>query len=658
MAETDKNMTLTTVVFGDEVYNLAYIPSKDSLIVETKARYIEKLLMLKQFGNEDIVILGKLVQLAYFGVIRYKDLQIEVRPALNTVSDLCDDIIHTLNKVKRSLHGALIRIQTVYEYIENSYERNAMQALQELQTLSQNLLKRLQKDSNLLSQNSRQKKELFLKVRHIAEKEKQVVVDEGQKKMEQLSASKIEKCMCEFLIKKSNKTIAKQKSQIVDFKNKIDTIIKGKASIETEFKNELEKANKKHEEKMNKLKAKYDSNSEKLIKDFKKKPKKSNSTGTKTSVPHEKFAAEVHCNKSDEKLRQENKQSQLPVDEDKSALQINHPVQSIHHKDINSTDHNTQCTIAEGYTQTEAIQTPAKTENTENFQQSTLNSIKTKDDKLETKECAPMDTAVSQVEKSDSVEVVSTKEGQLNEKQIMAHDGSTPSNDKDSADTNVVKRKEKTLEQQQEALLQEHLNNMKQLELEAQKSKENMQKKYQNKLKGLDVKLEKLNQQLTTSENLIKENEQKLIENQQKQLELVKIISEKTKLQGLNNESKKHISNVIAALYTIGSIMKKFENFFRDLTALCHKLFNNQTISTQIKYLQGEVWKSNAFKVDMLFYSGNCVAFTSVCTTTVEFIIKAQEEIYQNVCKDLTEEETIRLVQELAPIVLPQIELD
>ena len=662
MAETYKDMI--TVVFGERAYNLIYVPSNDCPVVEEKAKYIEDQLSLIQFGNEDILKLGELVQLAYFGVVGHTVLQGEVRPALNIVSDLCDDIIHTLNGVKRSLHGAIIRIQTVYEYLDNSHETNALQVLKELQPISQTLLQ----DSFSLSQKCFEKKNCFLKVHHAVEEKKQVVVDEAQKQKEQLSASIIEKFTCEILIKRSNKLISKENSQIIGFKKQKSKIIKDKEKVETKCKKELDSASKKHEEKLSNLKSKYDSSKAKSIKDSKKRQKKCDaqkfdSRENVSAAACMKSIRDQH-NEVNEKLIQEKQYSPL-VDENKGKPNENEisedhqPTQSNYHQETNKTipldtdtvDANNASTVEltmslsfnSSETQLTAVETKDRLQDTQKLQGSTLHS----DHDEKAKDCGLMDTTKLQVE------VVSTEK--VSEKQEVVNDSKSPTvnNQENKVDSTAVtknaatKGKEKTLEEQQEALLQEYLNN-----------KQKIENKYQVETEKLDGKLEKLNQQLAASEEVIKDNNQKIKDIRQKIPELTKIIAEKEKVKDFIGTSLECICHVIAALYTVGSIIKKLGNFLRDFAKLCCQLLDDETLLMQIEHLQNEIWKSNTFKLVMLNYYGNCVAFTNMCNTAVEYITKAQEEVYQNVCKDLTTDEAFKLVQKNAPIILPQVELD
>ena len=155
-------------------------------MVERKTEYLENYLGLEQFGKEEILRLGQLVQFAYFLVAGQADLQIKVRPALNIVSDLRDDVIHMLNGCTRSFHGALIKIQTAYEYLDKSAEPNALQILKNMEPISENL----STASNLLSQKCSNQAEYLLQVHHIVEKEKQVVEDEARKQKMKLFDTK------------------------------------------------------------------------------------------------------------------------------------------------------------------------------------------------------------------------------------------------------------------------------------------------------------------------------------------------------------------------------------------------------------------------------------------------------------------------------------
>ena len=686
MAEANTDMV--TVFFGERKYNLIYVPSKDCPVVEEKAKYIENQLNLKQFGSEDILKLGELVQLAYFGVVGHTGLQSEVRPALNVLSDLCDEIIHTLNMVKRSLHGAVIRIQTVYEYLDNSYETNALQTLKELQPISQKLLH----DSDSLTQMCFEKKNFFLKVRHNAEEKKQIVVDEAQKQKKKLSASRIEKFTCEILIKRSNKIISKETKQITSFKEQIIKINAEKAKCDDKCKDELDSASKKYKEKLGNLKSKHDSSNAKLIKDSKKRQKRCDSSAidskVKASADSSKIDGKVkasadssaidsrakasaECIKSadqhnevDDKLTEPKQCSPLGDENKEKPNEIisedHHLIQSNYHKKINrnvpqDTDvvnanyagiagHDIGLSLNVSDTQLTAVEGEDRLQNTQTLQESTLHCNVPENDNVKAKDCEIMGAPKFRVESSEDVKVVSTK--QVNDSKSLA------SNQENKSDSTAISKKpikgnNKTYEEQQEALLQEY-----------DKNKQGIEQKYKKETEKLDAKLEKLNKQLATSEKAIKDNEQKIKDIQQKIPELTKIIADKAKVDDYNSTSIECICHVIAALYTVGSIIKKLGNFLRDFTKLCNQLFNDETLPAQIDKLQNDIWKSNTFKIVILNYYGNCIAFTSMCNTAVEYITKAQEEVYQNVCKELSTDEAFQLVQKKAPVVLPQIELD
>ena len=665
MAETQQNMI--SIIYNETVYSLLYIPTKDSQVVEEKMKHIENQINLDQFCKESIINLGGLVQLAYFGVVGHASLQREVRPALGDVNDLCDSIIQALNGVKRSLHGALIRIQTAYEYLENSSEANALQMLNGLKII----VEKLSLGCNSPAKQCYKKAELLLQIHHETEKRKEIVEDEARKQENELMNIKTEKSKCQIFITKSKDIVSKENKKINECNKSIEKVSKEKTKRDEKYKKDLENATNKCEKELSKLKSKYDSKLAKLIENFQKKQKKLD-----TEVEKHKKAS-GSCRKStDEKLMQgESSKHDHFVDEyqGKNTCQLNKKQISKDHQSIQSSDPketkktNGTDIVQMNYTcSAENVEVSSLSVNDSTEPQLIAAEAKNKpEDMQRPQEASSHLTAIENKNKDtptplsqhESTKASSKKEETVNEAEKAMTKGNETSstaisNVKDSK--SAMKEKELALEEQKEALLQEYVNNKQRIE----KAKTDIQTKYQADIEKLDKQLEKYNQQITTSKTMIKDNEQTINEYEQKIPELEKNIAEKEKVTVLNNTSIKCIGYAIEALYNIGSIMKQLGNFLEDFTALCHQL-NDCTLFKQIEYLQNrkELWKSSAFKLVMLNCYGNYVAFTSICTTAVECITKAQEEVYQNVSKNLSRDEAFKLVQEEAPKTLPQVKL-
>lgn len=674
MAETRKNFI--TVIYNETIYHLPKVPSEDSLVVKEKAESLKNQLNLKQLCDKDIKQLGGLVQLAYFGVVGHAKLQSEVRPALANVSDLCDNMIQTLNGLKRCLHGVIIRIQTVYEYLEISSETNALKILKKVEEL-QPIPEELIQNSKSLSQNCWKKAEHLLTVRHTAEQEKQVAVDEEKKEKEQISVIKIEKAACEFLIKKSHKIISQETKKIAGYNKNKSKISDDKTQCEIKYKNDLKNASKKCTEQLNNLKSKYDSSNAKLIKDSKKMRKKhdasveinSEITWAASATSATSTRNKDQHNEAEDQLMQESKEWRHVDDEkpekNKSSVnkeQISKGHQSTQISDQKETNKNITCDtdiVHENYTSTIEHTKSLSVSTNDDFEQETVAAMP----KLHETSLLENNDTDKTTSQDENIKVASTKENQVSEKQKVVTgqkeiDLTAISSSKGIKNRRKGKEQNISVEEQKEALLQEYLQNKQQVEVKTQNIKTDIQNKYQSEIKKLDEKFEKLNQQVMASETAITDHKQKIKELQQKIPELSTIINEKVKVNSLNSTSIDCICHTIAALFTVGSIMTKLGNFLKDFTANCCQL-NDKNLFRQIRFLQknNELWKSNTFKLTILHCYGNYVAFTNICITVIKCITEAQEEVYQNVCKDLSRDEAFKLVQQSAPNLVHQFEL-
>ena len=594
MAEACEDM-VTVVIYEKTTYNLVYIPSQNSLIVEEKTKYLENYLCLEQFGKEDILRLGQLIHLAYFGVAGQADLQIKVRPGLSTVSDLCDDVIHMLNGCKRSFHGAVIKIQTAYEYLDKSAESNALQMLKSMEPISQNL----STASKSLSQKCSEQAEYLLQVHHVVEKEKETVEDEVRKQKMQLSDNKKEKHKCEIQIKRSTKAISQHDKKIASYKKSISSTLEKKAKCIKQYEKDITNANNKCEKQLSILKRKFESSCVKASEDSNHAKPSAHNKDKK--VDHKLMEIESSCQDHLVKEHQghscdmqisvgqksmhcsENKESKLKIPCDADTVEISR-AQNTMRQFFNTNDNSEFETISEA--NEDLKDTPNLASHSE--------VIKTK----------IIGTPHSQAQKDN--------------KSIKA----------------------------EEASLQEYMSKKHQIELQTKVAKEDIQNKHQIRIKKLDEQLESLDQQLTTSNTEIKENEQKIKDNQEKFTKLFESIAEMTKTIELNDASIECISYTITALYTIGSIMKKLGNFLKEFASLCCQL-NECILFKQINYLQNkkELWKSNTFKREMLYCYRDYIAFINISTTAIKYITQAQEEVYHNVSKDLSRDEVLKLVQ-------------
>ena len=246
---------MVTVIYKEATYNLIYIPSKNSLVVEEKTKYLENYLCLEQFGEEEILRLGQLVQLAYFGASGQADLQVKVRSALSTVSDLFDNVMHMLNGCKRSFFGALTKLQAAYEYLDMLAEANALQMLKNMEPIS----KKLSTVSNSLSQTCSKQAEDLLKVHHIAEKEKQTVEDEARKHKMQLSNNKKETYKCQIQIKISTKIISQHNKRMASYKRSMTSISVNKDKHMKQYEKDLKNVTNKSENQLSILKHQFES---------------------------------------------------------------------------------------------------------------------------------------------------------------------------------------------------------------------------------------------------------------------------------------------------------------------------------------------------------------------------------------------------------------
>ena len=629
MAEVCNN-NMVTIVYKETIYNLIYIPSKSSLVVERKTEYLENYLGLEQFGKEEILRLGQLVQLAYFLVADQADLQIKVRSALNIVSDLCDDIIHMLNGCKRSFRGALIKIQTAYEYLDKSAEPNALQILKNMEPISENL----STASNLLSQKCSNQAEYLLQVHHIAEKEKQVVENEVRKQKMKLFDAKKEKHKCEIQIKRSTETITKHNKKIVNYKNSMSNVLEKKEKFKKQYEKDIENTSKKCESQLSKLKRQFESSCAKSSKDSKVSQKKCAPYTGNSSVEgvHVKSSRTIQEKKVDHKLMQ-----------DKSSCQ-DHPIHSENKEPNLKTPCDTGVVEMNYTTSAKDTKRPSfnKTDNSElNMDKKELEDspmLQVTSHSIVT-ETNIMGTPQPQAQKDDeSIKVASAKDKNASGELKTTIDNNEVGSTIASGTANKISA--------EEANLQKYQSEKEQIELQTMNAKEAILVKYQDKIKKLDEQLKKLDQQLKSSCILIDENEQKKKDNNKKLAELSEGIAEMNEIKESNDKSIECISYTIAALYTIGSIIKKLGNFLREFASLCCQL-NEISLFKQIKYLQNNkaLWKSNTFKREVLYCYGDYLGFTDICTTAVKYITQAQEEVYDNVSKDLSSDEVLKLLQ-------------
>ena len=123
------------VKYGEKSYCRSNIPSKgDDVVAVVNKENEGQLLRLHQLGS-DLSSLQRFVRIAYFGVTGRSDLQTKVQTNLRSVFELCHDTAHTLNDFKCNSHEALKSLQTVYRYLCEAMEEQALEMLLHLQEM-------------------------------------------------------------------------------------------------------------------------------------------------------------------------------------------------------------------------------------------------------------------------------------------------------------------------------------------------------------------------------------------------------------------------------------------------------------------------------------------------------------------------------------------
>ena len=131
------------VVIGDDdvEYSLLKGPDEESMYVKEAHKILSENLQIKELAS-DLTNVGKLILIAYCGVMGHLELEMKVRDRLHSVVKLCDDTVHTLNEFNRASNNAIANMATAYDYLVDGFEDIALETLQDVAKISKAMEKK------------------------------------------------------------------------------------------------------------------------------------------------------------------------------------------------------------------------------------------------------------------------------------------------------------------------------------------------------------------------------------------------------------------------------------------------------------------------------------------------------------------------------------
>ena len=134
----DANFLVVVSDDGTE-YNLTKPPAVESkFVVEAQSRLTETLQISELAA--DLSNVGKLLLMAYCGVIGQADLEIKIRERFYSITNLCDETVFTLNEFNRASDKAIEIMITAYNYLLEGFEDLAFDMLQDVSQLSKSMV--------------------------------------------------------------------------------------------------------------------------------------------------------------------------------------------------------------------------------------------------------------------------------------------------------------------------------------------------------------------------------------------------------------------------------------------------------------------------------------------------------------------------------------
>ena len=120
--QSDDSSKALVVVGEDGVeYSLLKGPNETSVYVKDAHKALTESLQISELSL-DLTNVGKLILMAYCGVMGHLRLEMKVRDRLHSVVKLCDDTVHTLNEFSRASNNAITNMATAYEYLVDGFE--------------------------------------------------------------------------------------------------------------------------------------------------------------------------------------------------------------------------------------------------------------------------------------------------------------------------------------------------------------------------------------------------------------------------------------------------------------------------------------------------------------------------------------------------------
>ena len=141
----------------------------------------------------DLTNVGKLILMAWCGVMGHLQLELQLRERLYSVVKLCDDTLYTLNEFSRASNIAIANMATAYEYLVDGFEDIAFKTLQVVAEFS----KSMQDRSLELKERFGVEADEVKKVHDATTSEKQKVSDTNKKTKETLKVLETDKSVAD-----------------------------------------------------------------------------------------------------------------------------------------------------------------------------------------------------------------------------------------------------------------------------------------------------------------------------------------------------------------------------------------------------------------------------------------------------------------------------
>ena len=220
MAEQQNDdLSKALVVVGEDgvEYSLLKGPNETSMYVMEAHKALTDSLQISELAL-DLTNVGKLILMAYCGVMGHLRLEIQVRDRLHSVVKLCDDTVHTLNEFSRASNNAITNMATAYEYLVDGFEDIAFETLQDVAKIS----KSMQNRSLELKERFGDEADKVKKVHDATASERQKVTDANKETKETLEGLAIDESVAhkeldkvsqeeEESIKKLNSTLEEER---------------------------------------------------------------------------------------------------------------------------------------------------------------------------------------------------------------------------------------------------------------------------------------------------------------------------------------------------------------------------------------------------------------------------------------------------------------